>query len=388
MITHLWLDNFKSLVDFSLPLGKFNCLIGLNGAGKSTVLQAIDFISQLMHGRVDEWLLTRQWDKTDLKSKLSKAQLLLSFQLALELPEHGTLIWKGSLNLSTLRCTKESVELRNSEGTEILLKVEDAFCQFRRNDSSELTKPIAIVFEYQGSILSQIKDHLICNALVALKHFVCAIHSLDLLSPELLRTRAKTAEGTLGTGGRNLSAYLHESGQEKKQLLVNNLIPVYKKLKSIQTKALRSGWKELEVSEQFDDQLVTSNARHLNDGLLRLMAILSNLTTSQQFLLFDEIENGINPELVEFLLEQLLASPQQVVVTTHSPLVLNYLTDTIAREGVIYLYKSSNGATKAVPFFSIPSLAEKLSVMGPGEVFVDTQLFELEKEIQTMSQQG
>jgi predicted ATPase len=38
-------DNFKSLVDFQLQLAPFTCLIGLNGAGKSTVLQALDFAS-------------------------------------------------------------------------------------------------------------------------------------------------------------------------------------------------------------------------------------------------------------------------------------------------------------------------------------------------------
>ena len=33
MFLSVKIDNFKSLVDFSLPLAKFNCLIGLNGAG-------------------------------------------------------------------------------------------------------------------------------------------------------------------------------------------------------------------------------------------------------------------------------------------------------------------------------------------------------------------
>ena len=42
MIRSLYIDNFKSLVDFRLPmaphaLGRFVCLVGLNGAGKSTL---------------------------------------------------------------------------------------------------------------------------------------------------------------------------------------------------------------------------------------------------------------------------------------------------------------------------------------------------------------
>ncbi|MBF0462757.1 MAG: AAA family ATPase [Magnetococcales bacterium] len=42
MIRHLAIRNFKSLADFSMPMGKFTCLIGLNGSGKTTLLQAID----------------------------------------------------------------------------------------------------------------------------------------------------------------------------------------------------------------------------------------------------------------------------------------------------------------------------------------------------------
>lgn len=34
MITSLYVDNFKSLVDFRLELARFNCLVGLNGADK------------------------------------------------------------------------------------------------------------------------------------------------------------------------------------------------------------------------------------------------------------------------------------------------------------------------------------------------------------------
>lgn len=45
-IKKIKVNNFKSLVDFELPLNKFSCLVGLNGSGKSTVLQFFDFLSQ------------------------------------------------------------------------------------------------------------------------------------------------------------------------------------------------------------------------------------------------------------------------------------------------------------------------------------------------------
>ena len=56
MITKIKIDNFKSLVDFELELSTFNCIVGLNSSGKSTVLQAIDFLANLMVGGVSGWL--------------------------------------------------------------------------------------------------------------------------------------------------------------------------------------------------------------------------------------------------------------------------------------------------------------------------------------------
>ena len=59
MIQMVIIANFKSLENIPLLLDKFNCRVGMNGAGKSTVLQALDLLAQLMHGNVDQRLKTR-----------------------------------------------------------------------------------------------------------------------------------------------------------------------------------------------------------------------------------------------------------------------------------------------------------------------------------------
>jgi len=79
MIRRIQIDNFKSLDGFSLPLvgaplANFTCLIGANGSGKTTVLQTIDFLSQLVKGRVPEWLRERGWLENDLPSQLEGAE--------------------------------------------------------------------------------------------------------------------------------------------------------------------------------------------------------------------------------------------------------------------------------------------------------------------------
>lgn len=375
VITSLEIDNFKSLLEFKLPLAKFNCLVGLNGAGKSTVLQAIDFISQLMKGDVSGWLESRNWENSDLNSKLTKKSNI-EFELVFNL-DGKVINWFGSFNRTTLRCTKEYIK----QGSNYLMTVNDGRYSLkpRINPSQE------IIFDYQGSILSVLKDNQLNETILAIKHNVLNIHSLDLISPELLRTRNRKADGKLGLGGQNLSAFIHEAGENIQKAITKKLQEMYGQLDSLEVKSLRSGWKQLEIVENFDGQKITSLARHVNDGMLRLMAILSQLEIPNAFLLFDEIENGINPELVEFLMDMLVKSDDQIMITTHSPLVLNYLDDDVAKDGVIYLYKQHNGRTKAVRLFDIPSMQKKLQFMGVGEAFIDTNLTELHREVEESS---
>ena len=79
-------------------------------------------------------------------------------------------------------------------------------------------------------------------------------------------------------------------------------------------------------------------------------------------------------------MDALVASPQQTIVTTHSPLILNYLSDDTARQAVQFIYKTPQGETKVRRFFDIPRINEKLRCMGPGDAFVDTDLRALTDE--------
>lgn len=75
-LERLYILNFKSLKNFKLEFSKFTCLIGLNSAGKSTILQAIDFISQQMNGNISQWLKDRNWETNELTFKLEKKRLI------------------------------------------------------------------------------------------------------------------------------------------------------------------------------------------------------------------------------------------------------------------------------------------------------------------------
>jgi predicted ATPase len=384
-------NNFKSLVNFKLDLAKFTCLIGLNGAGKSTVLQFVDFLAQQIHGDVRGWLVQRHWKPKDLHSKLStRKNIDFGVEIVSDEGQEGV-TWKASFNTTLLHCSQERIQTPGA-----ILEVKDGHLRITdRMDGGRGDRIVfdqRISFEYEGSILSQLKESILVQfrpdlpySLVGFKNYFSGIRSLDLLSPDYLRQRTRSSDGTLGLGGQRLSAYLYEIGDEKRTQLCDKLKRVYPQLDDLEAKSLRSGWKQMEIRETFGDRSFVSEARHVNDGMLRLIAILAELGSDHRFLLFDEIENGINPELVEFVIRALTEARQQVMVTTHSPMILNYLDDDTATSGVMYLYKTTAGYTRSVPFFSIPSLREKLTVMGPGEAFVDTNLTQLADEIEGLA---
>jgi ABC-type lipoprotein export system ATPase subunit len=384
-IRSIKVNNFKSLVEFELRLAKFSCLIGLNGVGKSTVLQFIDFLSQLVRGDLKVWLEERQWKPRDVRSKLLKKK---NVEFAVRFhSDKGEAAgrWEGHYNPWQNRCTWERIDMldfvleANTDEVRIT-KVKDRTTADKDWRSS-------VTFDYEGSILSSLKESLLPQSILDCKEFFRSAESLDMLTPERLRQRTRDANGSLGHGGRNLSAFVYELGSAGQAGLAKKLKQTYPHLREILVKSLRSGWKQLNARENFGGTTLWTEARHMNDGLLRLLAILAEVASKHSLVLFDEIENGVNPEVVEFVIDVLVKAKQQVVVTTHSPMILNYLDDETAKKGVMYLYKTQQGYTKSIPFFSIPSLKKKLTVMGPGEAFVDTNLTELAEEIGELTQE-
>lgn len=396
MLTRFYIDNFKSLVNFELPLSHFNCLIGLNGAGKTTLLQALDFASHVMSGEVDKWLHARGWVPADLVTRWGKKS---NIELAIDLEIDGRLVrWEGTFNRTRLACTREVAKIVNlrvdgswlADGS---LRLDGTF--YELNKGKYWHSPVGsgpaqwndIPFNYSGSLLSQLKDNQLSPLLRKLRDSIQAIRSLDLLSPEQLRrkTRLSDLANDIGSSGQQLGGFIHQLKPSEREQLLVALKHYYPQVTKIHTSVLRGGSIKLELHERyqsenregqlefFPEDLVTES-RHINDGMLRLLAILAQQFSPYEFVLFDEIENGVNPEITDDLVDALVHSSKQLLVTTHSPLVLNYLDDEIARESVLLIYKRPDGVSRAVRFFAVPIAAERLECLSPGESMLDLSL--------------
>ncbi|HEV7403859.1 MAG TPA: AAA family ATPase [Chthoniobacteraceae bacterium] len=375
MITHVSIENFKSLVKFDLPpqgnsLGWFTCLIGMNGAGKSSLLQAFDFIAHVATGNVQEWLRNREWKKSELVSNLGKKNAVITFTVEMKTWLNRRLTWNARFNTGLGKCTFEAIF--HEEGT--LLRLEDGKLNVENEDGSR-TSYEKVPFEFEGSVLSTLKLEGTSGGIIAVKNKLASLCSLELLSPQLMRRKARTAQD-IGGSGEKLSPFLNQLPSESKMDLLKRLQEFYPHLIKWNIKGYRAGWKILRMQEDYGDGTAVE-AGHINDGFLRVIAILAQAYTTHSILLLDEIENGMNPAIVERLVDFLVElgkKDKQVIVTTHSPLILNYLEDSVAREAVMLLYKNDDGSTKACRYFDQPETHDKLRALGPGEVFADTDL--------------
>ncbi|MFK5976118.1 MAG: AAA family ATPase [Sulfurovum sp.] len=379
MLKEIKIINFKSLEDTEIKFSKNSFLIGMNGTGKTTILQAIDFLSAISAGEVEEWLSARGWIKKDLTfygNKKSLIEIRVEFQL-----EGITYLWIIIFNSQTLKTTLEVIFKRDIDDEDRAI-----FHLINGYYSINELKKEKINFNYKGSLLSALKSDILGDELNRIRNFFNEIRSAELLSPLLMKKRAREANDGIGLGGEKLSAFLNALSRDKKEILQQKLKEFFPNINSFETSSLRSGWKKFSLVENHNNKLIETDSMHLSDGVLRILAILSQLLTSNSILIFDEIEDGINQEFVEKLIDTLVEAPHQTIVATHSPLLLNYLEDDIARESILFVYKTKSGATKVENFFEIIEKYSNISeheydLFGAGEIMQRVNLLELTDKI-------
>jgi len=378
MLKHLRIKNFKAISDLAIKFTPFTVLIGENSCAKSTILQAIDFMASLTKRDVDEYLKERGWSFHEIKSKFVPDCEPIVFEAIFGTDDWGV-GWNISVNyqMKEWEIEEDIFEYNPTDGA--------AYSVF--NDlmagigfSSAMKKLLikSSVIKLYNSKMESGQNKL----LQTLKTELTSINNFELLSANMLRKNGSISDNhdTIGVYGEFLAEYISNLNDADKRYLnkmvsgmLGYIIEIDPQIRLGKGDAV--GWYELYLNEKWYSHDFRIENRYLSDGVLRILALSAILLKKQgganQIILLDEIEDGINPLNVENFVNYIssLANDgrRQIIVTTHSPVLLNYVDE----NGIIFMWRDREGSINAEPLFKAKKMKDMLKFLNPGEVWLN-----------------
>ena len=333
MLSRLRVQRFKSLFDTEVNLEPLTVFIGPNGSGKSNICEALFELSNLLNFNPNFYSIRPYILSNSPINKVWQGKLdYLSFEVSAIFEENeGSLNIKFSYSEKTIYTTLNRKKLDNDNfGVQI----------------GNWTREYLLERQYMNSPID-----------IALEK----VRIYDF-SPTDLRDRDPRKE--LERSGKGIAYSLvdillsNRKGFDELERRLTQLVPNIKGIKlprgehpSVQTFLL-------ELTDKYSEHPIP--ATDVSDGTLRLLGFLTALYQEEtpSIICFEEIENGVHPWLLHKMMELLKivsteginGKPVQVLITTHSPLLLNYVEPYQVR--AVELNKEGKTQVHALPLES------------------------------------
>jgi predicted ATPase len=343
MLKKIRLTDFKSFVDEEVELAPLTLLVGANASGKSNFLDAIRILQGLSLGlEVAQILEGEENSRPDawpgLRGRTQEAPRSGTSAFAIESTWIDQSASKSDFQ-HHLKCAIEPSEWV----------------------STELRAVPGKVLEYEEGTRIQ-------------QSYFEKILFLRI-EPDRMRDYGRR-KAPLGEGGRNLSGVLADlcAEPETKRSLVDWLIelcaPELEDLDFVEVKELRD---VMAIFVEKGGRRIS--ARSISDGTLRFLGTLLALRTAESgsVVLIEDIESGLHPTrirlLVDFLNRVADARQIQIIATTHSPVVLQWLSDDALRNVVAFGRVSDHEGTLMRRLGDLPHFDEAMARAGIEELF-------------------
>jgi predicted ATPase len=412
MIESLTVQNFKSFAetDNVLKLGPLSLIIGTNASGKSNLRDALRFIHGLsrgyslaeiigekyVEGGVLQWKGIRGGVRETVRKNPTDQKNFFRLQVVTQLDEeplqatYSITVDVGDKNVPPY-VRNESLVV-GGRGNYIFNTDPDGQSLNSGGDSRNITAQLRkesrgfvgprLSFRADQPILTQIFGprygydethslHSVRTYVPAFFRTIASIRFLDL-EPNALRRPSIPGQTVLGDKGENLSSVLQAicSDPVKKQALIEWT----RELTPLDVTDFK--FPEVSLEGKIQLQLVESerdiSAESASDGTLRFLAFAAALLGPDpaRCYFFEELENGIHPNRTHLLIDLLKTATRdgkiQIIGTTHSPALLNYIDDEIGRKASITYRKGPVSKIKSLN--DIPELWKIAPTAGKGQL--------------------
>jgi predicted ATPase len=328
MLSKLRVQHYKSLFDTEIDLEPLTVFIGPNGSGKSNICESLAVLSNFI----------RELGDLGENSASAKESFMRVLPPVNQYPQNiESKFWHGKLDYLSLSvgiCPKtENDSPNNSEIRSDLSVVFDYHQQTvsietdrdTNVDPQHLTAPL-----WQFLISKKYPDSPLANSLKQVSIYDFAPTALSSNKNSTLSTNSmdRTGQGIAYA----LVDILH-TNRERFDELEERLTRLVPNIKRISLPRTQNQTFSLELIDRYSEHHIP--AADISDGTLRILGFLTALyqENTPSIICFEEIENGIHPWLLHKMLELLkivstegiTGNPVQVLITTHSPVLLNYV---------------------------------------------------------------
>jgi predicted ATPase len=343
MIKKLKIKNYKSLKDVELELDKFNVLIGPNASGKSNLLDCLAFVAELTPDNVYRDLETRGgYDRVVFGGRKEKIKISFEFVLDSKASEFF-------ISLSETGIVEEELSIA---GEKIIERPPGKMAKMLvpAPSGARYIKEMQL-----GGWDSAIKEY------PEIRAYLTAWRSYNFMTSDMRRKDSAKKNLILEKTGRNLAQVLLSLHNERPKTfdkieeILRQAIP---QIDELLTPLTEEGDTYIAIREKgFDSPF---NYFQVSDGTLKLLAYITAIASEEaNVVCFEEPENFIHPRLFELLVEVLKGSDKQIILSTHSP----YLVDFVEPEDVIIVEKKDN-ATVTSRIKDGDKLKERLAELG------------------------
>ena len=368
MVKEIKIQNYKSVQDLTLELGRINVLIGANGCGKSNILEAIAFGSAAAEDKLGkEFLSARGIRVTDpiwMRSGFSKSNKDKNISISFEQKDKKY----DKIELSNdNKVYSKWINQSNFEIDEVMEKVKDTFYNDIPDDSDDELKKL---LEPLNSIKNQIPSDITPDFFNTLIDSIMNQMKVDELSkspfkefliyaPENTFLRKFEDEsqidplGIKGEGLFNLLSKMSQETPEQFQEIIENLelIDWFKGFEI--PKDLVFTERRIRIKDRFlEEGLQYFDQRSSNEGFLFLMFYFALFISkyTPKFFAIDNIDASLNPklcaELMKILTQLAKKHDKQVIFTTHNPSILDGLNLNDDEVRLLVVQRNIDGHTK------------------------------------------
>lgn len=322
MLSKLRVQHYKSLFDTEVHLEPLTVFIGPNGSGKSNICETLSVLSDFLQR------LIASTNVSEILSFFTESLINLSNNQQIIKSK----FWQGKQDY--LYFEVSAISKVNSEDivSDISFRLDDPERIISINTNKTNENPQSVKYKYTSEIrdflvAQKYSDSLLSNALQKVSVYDFAPISLSNNIPST-RGMDKTGQGIVDALADILLSNRKNFDELEERL--TRLVPNIQRI-SLHRREDRTFLMEL-VDRYSEHHIPASD---ISDGTLRILAFLTALyqENTPSIICFEEIENGVHPWLLHKMMELLkivstegiTGKPVQVLITTHSPVLLNYV---------------------------------------------------------------